>query len=126
MNYIKTIGELKPYIGKLIVSESKFGYTAWMQRLIKIDEMLLDNASIDGICLRGNFVTEIKPLCYSYGVKNRITNAQEIIREPTKEEYEKYVAFWSKCRLLGYAPLTIYNKKLWILENQIITKDYNF
>ena len=120
MNSIKTIRELKPYIGKFIVSENIISHSKWMQQLIGIDETLLDDDSIEGVELWGNFVTEINPLLYCYGIKNRMSNAQNIIREPTKEEYKKYVAFWTKCKFLGYIPLTAHNKKIWIKEVETI------
>lgn len=126
-NQIKTIGELKKYLGKVVVSyyyningEISF---MWMYKLVKIKSKLQDDLPIryivmmglNHICLKNN-----TPYAYETSMSNKppflmytngrlfdmtipmVSSAQEFMRPPTKEELNIYIKLTRKRRILGY------------------------
>ena len=127
-NQIKTIGELKKYLGKVVVSyycniAGKILFM-WMYKLVKIKSQLQDDVPIihinmmglNHICLTNNtpytYKTDIsdKPpfLMYTSGMGSpdmtipMVSSAQEFMRPPTKEELNIYIKLTRKRRILGH------------------------
>lgn len=127
-NQIKTIGELKKYLGKVVVSyycngDGKIRFM-WMFKLVEIKSQLQDDIPIariimmglNHICLRNNtpFVYEIdssnKPPFLMYASSGNlfditipmVSSAQEFMRPPTKEELNTYIKLTRKRRILGH------------------------
>ena len=126
-NQIKTIGELKKYLGKVVVSYYYNGCGEisfmWMYRLVKIKSQLQDDIPIthiimmglNHICLRNNTPYNYKTdssdeppfLMYTKGnlfdmTIPMVSSAQEFMRPPTKEELNTYIKLTRKRRILGH------------------------
>jgi len=122
-NQIKTIGELKKYLGKVVVSyycdiDGEISFM-WMYKLVKIKSQLQDDLPIrhiimmglNHICLTNNtrYSMSNKPpfLMYTSGrlfdmTIPMVSSAQEFMRPPTKEELNIYIKLTRKRRILGY------------------------
>ena len=122
-NQIKTIGELKKYLGKVVVSyyyniDGEISFM-WMYKLVKIKSKLQDDLPIrhiimmglNHICLANNtrYSLSNKPpfLMYTNGrlfdmTIPMVSSAQEFMRPPTKEELNIYIKLTRKRRILGY------------------------
>lgn len=127
-NQIKTIGELKKYLGKVVVSyyynedgEIRF---MWMYKLVEIRSQLQDDIPITRIIMMGlNHICLINntPYTYKTDISNKppflmytsgmgspdmtipmASSAQEFMRPPTKEELNIYIKLTRKRRILGY------------------------
>ena len=107
MAEIKTIEELEKNIGKILVFQviNNWQPYTWMERLKSIGEpretiWKLDKTNeVDCLPCKGLFVVQIYPEVRPYSglcgpIKNIFepyhTNAQDIIRTPTKDELNKY------------------------------------
>ena len=127
-NQIKTIGELKKYLGKVVVSYYYNGYDKisfmWMYKLVKIKSQLPDDIPIAHIIMMGlNHICLINNTPYKYetGSSNKppflmyassgnlfdmtipmVSSAQEFMRPPTKEELNTYFKLTRKRRILGH------------------------
>lgn len=114
---ITTIEELQKHIGEFLVFESRFdNFTncSWIQKLQKVGDRAefiphgqteiyhLPCYSI----LSAEIYPQVKPYSGKYGNKDAYalynTNAQNVIRTPTKDEMKKYRDFWRKYKLLGH------------------------
>lgn len=126
MNNIKTINELKPYVGKLIVcyyyqdyqeevnnpnfqreyDENKISFQ-WMFKLTSIKNKN-ENENIRRITLEGehlvvlinNQYTDYKTPTPYYLEENGSSNAQSYIRTPTKKEIKMYLNTTRKKRII--------------------------
>ena len=117
---ITTIKELKKHIGEFLAFESHSGSQAglrtyvWIQKLQKvgnkIDNIPIGKSEIYHLPCYSLFSAEVYPRSKRYsGVygehKNPYklyhTNAQDVIRTPTKDEMKKYMMTWRKFRILG-------------------------
>ena len=113
---IKTVKELKKHIGEFLVFEAKNAWKPyiWMEKLKWVGEprestWRVENNEVDCLPCRGLFVLEIHPTVRPYsGLYQKSiydlysTNAQNIIRTPTKEELKIYRDYWRKRVILGY------------------------
>jgi hypothetical protein len=100
---IKTVKELKEHMGEFLAYEYDEAYGKkgiWIQKLCKIG----NGSKIAHLCTYGYYTAEISPRQRAY-TKNPIepyhTNAQGIIRTPTKEEMNTFRNLWRKYRILG-------------------------
>lgn len=126
-NQIKTIGELKKYLGKVVVSyyyniDGEISFM-WMYKLVKIKSKLQDDLPIRHIIMMGlNHIclTNNTPYTYATDMSNKppflmytngrlfdmtipmVSSAQEFMRPPTKEELNIYIKLTRKRRILGY------------------------
>ena len=127
-NQIKTIGELKKYLGKVVVSyyynvDGEISFM-WMYKLVRIKNQLQDDIPITHIIMMGlNHICLINNTSYKYkiGSSNEppflmytsrgnlfdmtipmVSSAQEFMRPPTKEELNTYFKLTRKRRILGY------------------------
>ena len=116
---ITTIKELKKHIGEYLAFESHSGSQAghrtyvWIQKLQKVgnkrDNIPLGESEIYHLPCYSLFSGQVypypKPYSGTYGNKNIYelyhTNAQDVIRTPTRDEMNKYRMMWRKFRLLG-------------------------
>ena len=117
---ITTIKELKKHIGEFLAFESHSGSQAglrtyvWIQKLQKvgnkIDNIPIGKSEIYHLPCYSLFSAEVYPRSKRYsGVygehKNPYklyhTNAQDVIRTPTKDEMKKYMMMWRKFLILG-------------------------
>lgn len=114
---ITTIEELQKHIGEFLAFETNYGHTStvWIQKLQKIGdkyaaEIPKGQTDIYHLNCYSILSAEVFPrvTAYSgkYGSKNAYsphhTNAQNIIRTPTKDEMKIYRDFWRKYRVLGH------------------------
>ena len=113
---ITTIEELQKHIGEFLAFEVNYGHTStvWIQKLQKIgdknSEIPKGQTEIYHLNCCSILSAEVFPrvTAYSgkYGNKNVYspyhTNAQNIIRTPTKDEMKKYRDFWRKYKVLGH------------------------
>lgn len=111
---ITTIKELKKHIGEYLVFESHNGSQAgyrtymWIQKLQKVgtkrDNIPLGESEIYHLPCYSLFSAEVyphnKPYCKNIYELHH-TNAQDVIRTPTKEEMKKYMMTWRKFKILG-------------------------
>lgn len=117
MAEIKTIEELEKYIGKILVFQVHNNWQpyTWMEKLKSIGEpretiWKLDKTNeVDCLPCKGLFVVqiypEVKPYSGLYGgniYDQYQTNAQNIIRTPTKEELNIFRNYWRKRVILGH------------------------
>lgn len=126
-NQIKTIGELKKYLGKVVVSyyyniDGEISFM-WMYKLVKIKSKLQDDLPITHIIMMGlNHICLINntPYVYETDISNKppflmytkgrlfdmtipmVSSAQEFMRPPTKEELNTYIKLTRKRRILGH------------------------
>jgi hypothetical protein len=110
---ITTIEELKKHIGKYLAFEINDyfkGRTVWIQKLHTITEEYYTSkrhariSEVDGLKTFGLYTAEIQPRRKTYTSQPQTpyaTNAQEIIRTPTKEEMKIFQNMWRKYRILG-------------------------
>ena len=116
---ITTIKELKKHIGEYLAFESHSGSQAghrtyvWIQKLQKVgnkrDNIPLGESEIYHLPCYSLFSGQVypypKPYSGTYGNKNIYelyhTNAQDVIRTPTRDEINKYRMMWRKFRILG-------------------------
>ena len=113
---ITTIKELKKHIGEYLAFEShNAGYRTytWIQKLQKVgtkrDNIPLGESEIYHLPCYSLFSAEVyphnKPYSGIYGHKNIYelyhTNAQDVIRTPTRDEMNKYRMMWRKFKILG-------------------------
>lgn len=114
---ITTIKELKKHIGEFLAFEShsgsKYRTYVWIQKLQKVgdkrDNIPIGESEIYHLPCSSLFSAEVYPdsKAYSgtyghgglYGMYH--TNAQDVIRTPTKEEMKKYMMMWRKIKILG-------------------------
>jgi len=117
---ITTIKELKKHIGEYLAFESHSGSQAghrtyvWIQKLQKVgnkrDNIPLGESEIYHLPCYSLFSGQVypypKPYSGTYGNKNIYelyhTNAQDVIRTPTRDEMNKYRMMWRKFRILGH------------------------
>lgn len=113
---ITTIEELQKHIGEFLAFEVNYGHTntVWIQKLQKIGDEHIEipkgQTEIYHLPCYSILSAEVFPrvTAYSgkYGSKNVYspyhTNAQNIIRTPTKDEMKKYRDFWRKYKVLGH------------------------
>lgn len=107
---ITTIKELKKHIGEYLAFESHNGnFTyVWIQKLqivgTKRDNIPIGESEIYHLPCYSLFSAEVYPHNKPYS-KNiyelHLTNAQDVIRTPTKEEMKKYMMTWRKFKILG-------------------------
>ena len=122
-NQIKTIGELKKYLGKVVVSyyyngDGEISFM-WMYKLVRIKSQLQDDIPITHIIMMGlNHICLINNTSYTYENKPpflmytkgnlfdmtipMVSSAQEFMRLPTKEELNTYIKLTRKRRILGH------------------------
>ena len=113
---ITTIEELKKHIGEFLVFESKgvgFSHYRWIQKLQRVGEKINSipqgETEIYHLPCYSLFSAEIYPNLKPYSgihLGESVydlyhTNAQCIIRTPTKEEMKKYMMMWRKIIILG-------------------------
>lgn len=123
-NNITTIEELKKHIGEFLAFEtiqSSVGLQiVWIQKLNSISKEYCSSrqhknqriSEVDGLITYGLYTTQIYPTCKVYTKFPEFpykTNAQSIIRIPTKEEMKTLQNLWRKYRILG--DTTILNTK---------------
>jgi hypothetical protein len=115
---ITTIEELKKHIGEFLVFEIRFDNItncSWIQKLQVVGDKIewiphgqteiyhLECWSI----LSAEIYPNVKAYSGKYGDNKDAyapyhTNAQNIIRTPTKDEMKKYRDFWRKYKVLGH------------------------
>lgn len=114
---ITTIEELKKHIGEFLAFESHSGSKhlthVWIQKLQKVgtrDIISFGESEIYHLPCYSLFSAEVYPNNEPYSVlytdskdiyELYYTNAQDVIRTPTKEEMKKYMMMWRKYRILG-------------------------
>ena len=116
---ITTIKELKKHIGEYLAFESHNGSEVghrtyvWIQKLQKVgnkrDNIPLGESEIYHLPCYSLFSGQVypypKPYSGTFGHKNiyelHLTNAQDVIRTPTRDEMNKYRMMWRKFRILG-------------------------
>lgn len=115
---ITTIKELKKHIGEFLAFESHSpnGHLTyvWIQKLQKVgtkrDNIPMGKTEIYHLSCYSLFSAEVYPhnKLYSglYTESKNIyelyhTNAQDVIRTPTKKEMKKYMMTWRKFKILG-------------------------
>lgn len=114
---ITTIEELQKHIGEFLAFEVNYGHTitVWIQKLQKIGdknpEIPKGQTDIYHLECWSILSAEVFPrvIAYSgrFGDSKDVyapyhTNAQNIIRIPTKDEMKIYRDFWRKYKLLGH------------------------
>lgn len=116
---ITTIEELQKHIGEFLAFEVNYGHghtsTVWIQKLQKIgdknSEIPKGQTDIYHLNCYSILSAEIYPYVRAYsgrcGNSKDVyapypTNAQNIIRTPTKDEMKKYRDFWRKYKVLGH------------------------
>lgn len=117
MAEIKTIEELEKNIGKILVFQviNNWQPYTWMEKLKSIGEpretiwKLNKTNEVDCLPCKGLFVVqiypEVRPYSGLYGgniYDQYQTNAQNIIRTPTKEELNIFRNYWRKRVILGH------------------------
>ncbi len=109
---ITSIRELKKHIGEFLAFESHNpnGHLAyvWIQKLQKVgtkrDNIPMGKTEIYHLSCYSLFSAEVYPHNRPYSglhTTNYHTNAQDVIRTPTKEEMKKYMMTWRKFKILG-------------------------
>ncbi len=126
---ITTIEELKKHIGEFLAFESHSGSKhrtyVWIQKLQRVGEKInsipLGETEIYHLPCYSLFSAEVYPnlkpysgieiypklepysgICQNESIYDLYhTNAQCIIRTPTKEEMKKYMMMWRKIKILG-------------------------
>lgn len=115
---ITTIEELKKHIGEFLAFESHSpnGHLTyvWIQKLQKVGTKAIisfGKSEIYHLPCYSLFSAEVypnnEPYSGIYSDSKNIyelyhTNAQDVIRTPTKEEMKKYMMMWRKYRILGH------------------------
>ena len=115
-NNITTIEELKKHIGEFLAFETiqyRVGLkVVWIQKLNNISKEYCPSrqrknariSEVDGLITYGLYTAQIYPICKVYTKLPEFpykTNAQSIIRTPTKEEMKTFQNLWRKYRILG-------------------------
>lgn len=113
---ITTKKELQEYIGQFLAFETtQYGIkTVWIKKLTSITNTYSDSVvgyhgkfigqtEVDHLKTYGLFTAEVYPRerIYSHSKQPYSTNAQQIIRIPTKEEMNKYRNVWRHYRIFG-------------------------
>ena len=113
---ITTIEELKKHIGEFLAFESHSpnGHLTyvWIQKLHTVTKTYCFSrqhknariSEVDGLITCGLYTAEVYPRCKVYTAFPEFpyrTNAQSIIRTPTKEEMKTFQNMWRKYRILG-------------------------
>ena len=114
---ITTIEELKKHIGEFLVFESRYDNItcSWIQKLQvvgdKAEWIPKGQTEIYQLPCYSILSAEIYPNVKAYsgrcGDSKDVyalyhTNAQNVIRTPTKDEMKKYRDFWRKYKVLGH------------------------
>ena len=114
---ITTIEELQKHIGEFLAFEVNYGHTStvWIQKLQKIGdkhaEIPKGQTEIYHLPCYSILSAEVFPRVTAYSGKYGYTkdvyalyhtNAQNIIRTPTKDEMKIYRDFWRKYKVLGH------------------------
>jgi hypothetical protein len=115
---ITTIEELQKHIGEFLAFEVNYGHTStvWIQKLQKIGdkyaaEIPKGQTDIYHLhcysILSAEIYPNVKAYSGKYGDTKDVyalyhTNAQNVIRTPTKDEMKKYRDFWRKYKVLGH------------------------
>lgn len=115
---ITTINELKKHVGEYLafVYKNHFGTdVVWIQKLYTVrddDINYVENKrrfplhylGVNQLPTLGFFTAQVAPIVKEYTQTPKTpyyTNAQNIIRTPTKDEMNEYRKFWRKYRILG-------------------------
>lgn len=113
---ITTIEELKKHIGEFLAFESHSGSKhlthVWIQKLHSVTKTYCSTkqqplgrlSEVDGLKTFGLYTAEVYPRCKVYTAFPEFpysTNAQQIIRTPTKEEMKTFQNMWRRYRMLG-------------------------
>lgn len=112
---ITTVEELKKHIGEFLAFDVKSYHKpyTWIGKLLKVGESPHTPNRTEIYCLPcySSLVAEVYPTVRPYSglcgpIKNIFepyhTNAQDIIRTPTKDELNKYKNYWRKRIILGH------------------------
>ena len=113
---ITTIKELEKHIGEYLAFETTQYFRnqriVWIQKLHSVDKMYCSSkqhknarmSEVDGLKTYGLYTAEVYPRIKVYTTQPREpygTNAQQIIRTPTKEEMKTFQNMWRRFRMLG-------------------------
>jgi hypothetical protein len=113
---IKTIEELEKHIGEYLAFETTQYFRdhriVWIQKLHSISKMYCSTkqlkgariSEVDGLKTYGLYTAEVYPRRKVYTTQPKEpygTNAQQIIRTPTKEEMKIFQDMWRRYRMLG-------------------------
>ena len=115
---ITTIQELKKHVGEFLAFVYPCHYgedTVWIQKLCSVrddDRNYVEHKTrfphlytgVYQLPTFGLFTAQVSPTVKGYTLTPKIpyfTNAQYIIRTPTKQEMNLYRNFWRKYRILG-------------------------
>ena len=114
---ITTIEELEKHIGEFLAFETtqylRGQRIVWIQKLHTVTKTYSSSkqhknariSEVDGLITYGLYTAEVYPRCKVYTKFPEIpysTNAQSIIRTPTKEEMKTFQNLWRKYRILGH------------------------
>lgn len=113
---ITTIEELEKHIGEYLAFETnqylRGQRIVWIQKLHSVAKMYSSSkqhknarmSEVDGLKTYGLYTAEVCPRIKVYTTQPRepySTNAQQIIRTPTKEEMKIFQNMWRRFRMLG-------------------------
>ena len=113
---ITTIEELEKHIGEYLAFETTQYFRnqriVWIQKLHSVTKTYSSSkqhknariSEVDGLITCGLYTSEVYPRCKVYTAFPEFpysTNAQSIIRTPTKEEMKTFQNMWRKYRMLG-------------------------
>lgn len=113
---ITTIEELEKHIGEYLAFETnqyrRGQRIVWIQKLHSVAKMYCSSkqhknarmSEVDGLKTYGLYTAEVYPRIKVYTTQPREpygTNAQQIIRTPTKEEMKTFQNMWRRFRMLG-------------------------
>ena len=110
MTNITTIEQLKQYLGQFLAFQC--GNTVWIQKLHSIYNRYVSYwnepsdriSDVDHLNVKGLYTAQIYPSPRNYTTRPYSpynTNAQEIIRTPTKEEMKIFQNIWRHYRVFG-------------------------
>ena len=113
---ITTIEELEKHIGEYLAFETNQYFRGqrivWIQKLCSVTKMYCSSkqhknariSEVDGLKIYGLYTAEVYPRIKVYTTQPTEpygTNAQQIIRTPTKEEMKTFQNMWRRYRMLG-------------------------
>ena len=113
---ITTIEELEKHIGEYLAFETnqyRVGTkVVWIEKLNRVSKEYCSTrqhknariSEVDGLKTFGLYTAEVYPRCKVYTAFPEFpysTNAQSIIRTPTKEEMKTFQNMWRRYRMLG-------------------------
>ena len=113
---ITTIEELEKHIGEYLAFETTQYFRdqriVWIQKLHTVTKMYCSTkqhknariSEVDGLKIYGLYTAEVYPRIKLYTTQPTEpygTNAQQIIRTPTKEEMKTFQNMWRRYRMLG-------------------------